>query len=88
MRARSNNSETACVLLSWSSKCLADYMIKTLGNIAFVKIYSVVHLIVALEDAKLAFCAWTRGGTQSGLVCKGFVKCVMAIQIPVIHQNC
>ena len=71
VRARSNNSETACVLLSWSSNCLADDRIKTLGNIAFVKIYSVVHWIVALEDAKLAFCAWKRGGTQSG---RGFKR--------------
>ena len=45
MHARSNNSETTCVLLGWSSNCLADYRIKALGNIAIVKIYSVIHLI-------------------------------------------
>ena len=56
VHARSNNSETACVLFGWSAKCLATYMIKTLGIIALVKIYSVVHSFVALEDAKLAFC--------------------------------
>ena len=39
---------------------------KTLGIIALVKIYSVVHLFVALEDAKLAFCVLEK-------VSKGFV---------------
>jgi hypothetical protein len=34
-------------------------MIKTLGIIALVKIYAVIHLFVALEDAKLAF--WRPG---------------------------
>ena len=62
MHARSNNSEAVCVLLSWSAKCQADYRInKALGNIAFVKIHSVIHLIVALADAKLAFCLLEKG---------------------------
>ena len=63
-------------------------MIKTLGIIALVKIYSVVHLFVALEDAKLAFCVLEKVSEGLWPVFKGFVKCVMAIQIPVIQQNC
>ena len=66
MHARSNNSETTCVLLGWSSNCLADYRIKALCNIAFVKIYSVIHLIVALADAKIGILPPRKGaGTQS-----------------------
>ena len=63
-------------------------MIKTLGIIALVKIYSVVHLFVALEDAKLAFCVLEKVSEGLWPVFKGFVKCVMVIQIPVIQQNC
>ena len=63
-------------------------MIKTLGIIARVKIYSVVHLFVALEDAKLAFCVLEKVSEGLWPVFKGFVKCVMVIQIPVIQQNC
>ena len=88
MHARSNNSETTCVLLGCSSNCLADYRIKALCNIAFVKIYSVIHLIVALADAKLEFCLLEKGRDSKCQVSKGFVKCVMVIQIPVIQQNC
>ena len=62
--------------------------IKTLGIIALVKIYSVVHLFVALEDAKLAFCVLEKVSKGLWPVFKGFVKCVMVIQIPVIQQNC
>ena len=74
MHARSNNSETTCVLLGWSSNCLADYRIKALCNIAFVKIYSVIHLIVALADAKLAICRLETGRDSSAQACKGFAK--------------
>ena len=63
-------------------------MIKTLGIIARVKIYSVVHLFVALEDAKLAFCVLEKVSEGLWPVFKGFVKCVMVIRIPVIQQNC
>jgi len=74
VHARSNNSETACVLLSWSSKCRAGYMIKRWGQAAFVKFYWVVHSFVALADAKLAICRLETGRDSSAQACKGFVK--------------
>ncbi len=40
------------------------YDFKILGNIALVKLYSVIHIFVTLEDAKMAFCDLEK-------VCKG-----------------
>ena len=42
MHARSNNSETTCVLLGWSSNCLADYRINPACGVFFT-----VELIIA-----------------------------------------
>jgi hypothetical protein len=92
VHARSNNSETAFALFGSSAKCLANnnMMIKNIriGHHSARQIYSVIHLFVALEDAKLAFCVVEKVGEGLWPVIEGFVKCVMVIQIPVIQRNC